>query len=185
MLVDPKITIAWWEELLKDEEKLVKWLQKLQVTEIDGYSGNFEANAKWNSQGSRQHEIFFISTARDELKHSNLLEELLLNRGHTKLASQKSTSIYWDKMEEEVSSLEEMCAAFYLGELLAAERFRVMSFHRETPIDIREFLNIALPDEEMHARGYYLLAGGKAIKKMSMVHDEVIKDLLGSRLNVT
>lgn len=182
MLVDKNITLKWWEELLESESRLIMWLQKLQVTEIDGYSGNFEANAKWNPYGDRFVEKVFINTARDELMHSNMLIEILKERGCLPLKNQSPTSIYWEEMEKEVTNLREMCAVFYLGERLAAERFEVIAEHKKTPEDIKYFLDRALPDEQYHQKCYGKMAGPDAIAKMRTCHDEIIAKILGKRL---
>lgn len=181
-LVDPTITRKWWTELLADEARMIAWLQKLQVTEIDGYAGNFETNARWNTTGNRNVEVFLIQTARDELRHSELLTELLADRGVEPLADQSPTSLYWDRMEAKVTCLEDMLAVFHLGERLASKRFEVIGSNPATPNDVLQFIWSALPDETMHAHGYARLAGEEAIARMRIVHDEVMAGILGRRL---
>jgi hypothetical protein len=165
-LVKPEFTIAWWERLLKDEALMIKWLRKLQVTEYDGYADNFAANSKWNPDGNSAVEKFFIATAKDELKHSRLLVDLLRERGKVPYSHDTEPSIFWTEMDEYVDDLESCCAVFYYGERLAAERFIIIAEHKETPSDIKYFIDRALPDESYHMTGFQKLAGQRAIDYM-------------------
>jgi hypothetical protein len=178
-----QITLSWWEKLLNDEGLLLAWLKKLQLTEWSGYTGNIEANLRWNPRGPRYNShasAFLKRTASDEQRHSNALALILLERGEEPVTDSAATrsSFYWDEMEKHVTSLETCCAMMYFGEQIAADRFEVLLKHPRTPNDLKGFLRKALPDEAYHAKGFAALAGPEAIAEMARVHTETMTQLL-------
>lgn len=178
-----QITLNWWEKLLDDERLLHAWLKKLQLTEWSGYSGNIEANMRWNPRGPRYNShasAFLKRTASDEQRHSNALSLILIQRGEEPVSDPAATrsSFYWDTMEQHVVSLETCCAMMYFGEQIAADRFEVLLKHPRTPNDLKGFLRKALPDESYHAKGFAALAGPEAIEEMTRVHTETMAQLL-------
>lgn len=172
--MDRAYTIAWWERLLADEEAMIRWLQKLQHTEYEGYTGNIENNARWNTEPKDLlTERVLLKTGDDELRHSDLLVELLNKRG-VGPSEVSPPSVYWDEMEKHVVDLKTCSAMCYLGEQLAADRFEIILAHEGTPTDVQDFLKSALPDEKYHARVFRTLAGDDAIAKMIQVQDQVL-----------
>ncbi len=173
-----KFTWTWWEGLLADERRLIAWLQKLQGTEFSGYQDNRDAAAKWTVPGSPEERIF-ITTGDDEMKHSDILVDVLKGRGAWPIETPPPESIYWAKMEEGIDSLERCGAVFHLGEKLAAERFQAIQAHHKTPSDVAHFLRLALPDEQHHARIFRKIAGEAAIIEMQARHDAVVAEMKG------
>lgn len=179
MLVDKDFTINWWTRLCNDEERMNAWLVKLYHTELDGYSSNFEANAKWNKTGIVKVEKFLVKTAQDELRHADLLRCLLARRGvYVDNIDIPEESLYWSEMDKHVVGLRSCCAVFYFGEQLATERFQVIYDHPDTPVDVMAFIESALPDETYHAHGFKSLAGDSAINAMLQHHNRVLSELL-------
>ena len=182
MLVDPKITLAWWNRLLTSEDQMRAWLEKLYVTEYEGFRDNMDANEKWNPEGNKFIDRIFRTTANDEMFHASLLNDLLNTRywyvPDAKKKTPATTSVYWSMMDEATVDLKTCCAVFHLGEQLAAERFEVISECKSTPSDIMFFIKKALPDEQYHAAAFKHLAGDEAIAEVLHVHQRALNTIL-------
>lgn len=174
---DTAYTIRWWDALLADDERMARWLQKLQKTEYSGYGDNLAAIDQW--AGDNMAAIGILkATASDELKHSDLLVEVLNGRGLS-TETQPPESIYWAEMDKEIIDLKTCAAVFHLGEQLAADRFRVIYNHPGTPKDIMAFLKIALPDEEYHARSFKWLTDDPTLARILLAHQRIVAKLKG------
>lgn len=177
---DRAFTVQWWEALLDDEPRLIRWLQKLWLTEYSGYADNMEAAKKW-AGGNPAVENIFHRTAEDEADHADMLKTVLVHRGAFPPDPWPVESDYWAEMDKHVVSLETCAAVFHLGEKLAAERFEIIAQHPRTPWDISVFLATALPDEQHHARVFKKLSTPEAIAQIQLVHDEIVAMLKGTR----
>lgn len=166
-------TIRWWERLLKDEDSMNRWLSKLWNTEKNGYDGDIRSAGKYTQEGSEAREIFH-KIAKEELSHSELLFDLLQKRGVTPVAEEQPGSAYWPHVMKGITDLKSCAAAMAIGESLAARRFRVIQEHPDTPQDILDFINKALPDEEGHCRDFQKIAGDEAIKNAVSRHNEAV-----------
>jgi rubrerythrin len=175
--LDKEFTHRWWEKLLADEDKMTLWLQKLQRTELDGYTGNLEAEALW-AKDNLAAKAVLVGIAHDELRHSDLLVDLLRQRG-LEPNEESPESFYWSEMDKIIIDLSSCAAVFHLGEQLAADRFRVLFDHPDTPDDIRSFIASAMPDEEYHARSFRKLTDDITLERILVHHVETINVLKG------
>lgn len=170
-------TSAWWARTVRDEPKLIKFLQKLQQTEIGGfddyqeYVGRFEMDDRTKK--------IYQNIADDELKHSGLIIDLLESRGF-KSSLDPMPSSYWTEMNSKIVDLETASAVNYFGEALAAFRFEVMIDHVDTPADIKEMLSIILPDEQFHRQTLKRLAGDK-LEEFAEYHARAMAALKNSK----
>lgn len=179
-----QFTKDWWLRVLGDQAKLTAWLQKLQITEISGYHDwvNVFIPTYKDSITSRT-ETILLNIANDELEHSSLLSEIMKDRGISLGSRMNSANLsaYWDTMYKEIDDLSSACAVNYYGEDLAAFRFEVIAEMPQTPGDIKEFLRIALPDEQFHRETLKRLAGEAAIEKVKVAHERASGALRSGR----
>lgn len=178
--IDVAFTNAWWSRTVADEAKLIRWLQKLRETEFSGYKDNRDAAAKWTThddQSAAKH--IFLKTGDDEMRHSDLLVEILRGRGVWPTLVAPPQSIYWEEMDREVDSLGTCAAVFHLGEQLAADRFSIMYAHPGTPKDVFGFLLSAIPDEQHHARIFAKLTNAIALGRVAARHNAMVLALKG------
>jgi ferritin len=177
---DITFTQEWWKTLLKDEARLATWLQKLQLTEAGGYYDWVDTlMPRFRDELSARAEAILTNIANDELKHAGLLIDLMTDRGIKGLTTQAPgmKSQYWEDMYQEIDSLSTACAVNYYGEALAAFRFEVIADMKETPGDIKEFLRLALPDEQFHRETLKRLAGDAALEQIKSTHEAAVKRL--------
>jgi hypothetical protein len=180
-----EFTKNWWFSLIKDEDRMAKWLRKLEVTEIAGYyDWNDYRHDMFDQIGVREDAIF-SNIADDEEKHSKILLDLMDSR---RIIPQKRfhhssevKSQYWDEMNSHIVDIKSACAVNYFGEALAAFRFEVIQSVKETPSDIREALNIILPDEQFHRETLKRLAGDEALSLLLPVHLAAMAALKASK----
>lgn len=181
---DIDFTRKWWSLLLKDETRMNKWLQKLQVTELAGYYDNLEAIVKFRrdiNSNARIQELL-LRTATDEKAHSNLLIDLLNDREvalFNDTEAEENKSLFWTELEKSIVDIRTMAAVYYLGEELAAFRFEIIHANSNTPSDIRRFIEKALPDEKYHARGYLMHTSDEALEHVMSQYHNVVKKLKG------
>lgn len=181
---DIDFTRKWWSLLLKDETRMNKWLQKLQVTELAGYYDNLEAIVKFKrdiNSNARIQELL-LRTASDEKNHSNMLVDILADRGvpiYSDIEADENKSLFWSELEASIVDIRTMAAVYYLGEELAAFRFEIIYDNPSTPSDIRRFIEKALPDEKYHARGYLMHTSDEALASVISQYDLVVKKLKG------
>jgi hypothetical protein len=172
-------TIAWWEKLLSDGQKMHKWLQKLRRTEASGYDDNLQAIRDYDISHSGITRIL-KKTAEDELRHSDLLIKVLRGRG-LEIENEGEDSLYWPEMSKVVNDLDTFAAMCYLGEGLASYRFKIMLNHPGTPADIKEFLSKALPDEMYHEKVFRILTTTDTIARVQNHHENVVQLLKKSQ----
>lgn len=181
---DIDFTRKWWSLLLKDETRMNKWLQKLQVTELAGYYDNLEAIVKFRrdiNSNARIQELL-LRTATDEKNHSNMLVDILADRGvpiYSDIDADENKSLFWSELEASIVDIRTMASVYYLGEELAAFRFEIIYDNPNTPSDIRGFIEKALPDEKYHARGYLMHTSDEALASVISQYDLVVKKLKG------
>jgi hypothetical protein len=177
---DIEFTKAWWLRTINDQAKFVSWLQKLQRTELGGYTDHIDYMAK-NSLSERE-KLILTNIAMDELNHSNMFIDLMNDR-KIPVDPTGVQSTYWDELLAVSTNFNEYCAANYFGEALAAYRFEIILDMPETPSDIREVISRALPDEIFHRETLMRLSGEEALAKLKVVHDAALLKLTGKKLN--
>jgi rubrerythrin len=121
----------------------------------------------------------FLATGDDEMRHSDLLIDVLKGRGAWPVLEQPPESDYWLAMDEVTDSLEACAAVFHLGEQLASDRFEVILNHEGTPKDIKHFLVHALPDEQHHARIFGKLTNEATLQRITEAHLRAVQALKG------
>lgn len=160
-------TKTWWGQCLADPLKMARWLQKLQRTELGGFTDHIEYMAA--NEVTDRERLILTNIANDELRHSGLICELLVDR-NLPVVSEGEESAYWKEILSHVHDTRDYCAANYYGEALAAERFEIILGIAETPSDIRSVIGKALPDEIFHRETLMRLAGDEALAKFSEIH---------------
>lgn len=167
-------TKTWWHSCINDHAKMGAWLQKLQRTELGGYTDHIEFMDR-NIVGARE-KLILTNIAHDELKHSSFLIEVLIAR-NLEVKPEGPNSTYWDSILSHVNSVRQCCAANYYGEALASERFEIIRSIKETPWDVKAFIDFALPDEIFHRETLQRLAGEEALTKFKAYHDDGLRNL--------
>lgn len=167
-------TQNWWRSVIADPQKFEAWIQKLYVTELSGYTDHLAYLAKQGLVPERSAQVL-LNIAMDELKHSNILSNLMDSRKIPFGNPPKST--YWATMNSAVQNLDQYCAVNHFGEELAAFRFEVIQSMPETPCDIKEALRIILPDEIFHRVTLEKLAGIDALEQMRETHNRALATL--------
>lgn len=167
-------TQFWWKELLKNNEKLIRWMQKLYRTELSGYTDHMRYLSTSGAIEERTAKIL-TNIALDELKHSHIIHDLLADRGYD--LGQPEESQYWKFVNANVTNLSEYCAVNHFGEQIAAFRFEIIESMEETPSDIKNALRIILPDEQFHKITLEKLAGEQSLKQMAVFHQNAIEML--------
>lgn len=171
-------TKAWWVNVTNDTTKFSKWLQKLQVTEISGYQEHVDYLS--NHTVSKRSALILMNVAEDELKHSNILLELMADRKIEPVLEKNKevTSSYWDTMNSTVLSFEDYCAVNHFGEGLAAARFEIILGHENTPHDIKEALRMILPDEVFHRETLLRLSSEESLAAAAAHHRRALNALM-------
>lgn len=167
-------TRDWWRLTMADPARFEAWLQKLYVTELSGYTDHLAYLAKQGSIDMKPAQTL-LHIALDELKHSDILSNLMYHRGIARGTPPKST--YWATMNHAVQNLDQYCAVNYFGEELAAVRFEIIHEMPETPSDLKEALGAILPDEIFHRITLEKLAGVDAIEQMRETHERALATL--------
>lgn len=169
-------TQEWWMRTTKDEQKMIAWLKKLYGTEVGGYD-DYQAFLRRFTLDDRTTKIF-TNIGEDELKHGGLIINLLDSRGH-KIEERPPVSAYWTEMNERIHDLPTAAAVNYFGEALAAFRFEVILEMPNTPQDVKNLLDVVLPDEQFHRQTLRKIAGEDLIQQFQEYHDAAVKRLKG------
>lgn len=175
---DLEFTKDWWRRCIADNHKMTLWLQKLQRTELSGYTDHIEFMA--THKISNREQLILTNIANDELKHSGLLIDLFADRKIEAVPVGEESS-YWLDILKDVQTFEDYCAANYFGEALAAFRFDVIHSMPETPADIRELISKVLPDEIFHRETLQRLAGDDTLARMKLLHDVAYAKLINRK----
>lgn len=172
--VEVAFTNQWWKGVVADEAKLLKWLQKLQQTEIGGYDDymSFLSLYKVDERTTK----VFTNIAEDEKKHSGLIIDLLESIG-SKASVIAMPSTYWDDMNGYICDVKSAAAVNYFGEALAAFRFELIEEHPDTPANVRELIQKVLPDEQFHRETLKRIAGDSILELYSTYHFDAVEKL--------
>jgi len=169
-----EFTKTWWKNLCADEDRLIKWLQKLQHTERHGFYDNHDAIERFTDPMKDKNAIKVLTqTAIDEWRHADLLVGLIHNRGLAITAPVKS--LYWDEMEKVIVDLDTCMAAFHLAETLAAWRFEIFYEYENTPNDVKQWLETVIPDEQYHGKIFRKLTSEDTIARIKIEQQRVIE----------
>lgn len=170
-------TNGWWSSLLKDQDRYIAWLKKLTNTEYAGYTDYQELNDKFNFAQHGAVQRILLKIADDELRHSQLLTQLLDGMGINHVVG-PSVSIYWDQMYGHIRDIHTAAAVNYFGEDLAAARFEILRAHPQTPSDFAQALDVILPDEIFHGQSLARVAGLETISQMREHHELAMNNLI-------
>lgn len=174
-----EFTKTWWSAVCKDPARFAKWLQKLQITEIGGYTDHVDFLKSGIGYDERSKTIL-MNIADDEMKHSLILRGLMGCRGIEVIEPTMETcSSYWTYMNQQYDDLRTYAAINHFGEALAADRFEIILEHPDTDIDVRFALRSILPDEIFHRETLQRMAGEAALAKMKTHHDLAFGKLIG------
>jgi hypothetical protein len=187
---DIEFTEAWWQSVCANPEKMARWLRKLQITEIEGgidydklLAGEYEhqlLDPVAFSMDERVQKVF-ANIGADEHKHSGILLDLM-SAWKIEPATPIQDGIvssYWSTMNQEIVDLDTYCAVNYLGEGLAAFRFEIIHQMDCTPVEIRNALDIILPDEQFHRQTLKRLASDEALDRIYTVHQRAFNIVRG------
>jgi hypothetical protein len=174
-MLDIEFTKTWWRGVVADPAKTLKWLIKLEFTEWQGGAEHYDFLVKHPELSEREERIL-RNIADDESKHSLKLLGIIKDRGGNPAIDSNST--YWDTILTPNLSFQDYCAANFYGEQLAAWRFEVIRSIPETPKDIKDFIDFALPDEIFHRETLQRLAGEESLAKFKSIHDNALSALL-------
>lgn len=175
--MDIQFTQDWWKRTTADESKLIAWLMKLHGTELGGYDdySTFLTDYLPDERTSK----ILTNIAEDEKKHANLIASMLDGRGYRLYQAQPSE--YWAALDSHITDITSACAANYYGEALAAFRFEVIIDMPCTPKDVKEILNIILPDEQFHRTTLKRMAGDEQLEKFKAIHEDAMAKLKGKK----
>lgn len=176
-----EFTQWWWKNLLQDQDRYKSWLAKLTNTEHAGYVDYQELNTKFNFAQHGAIQRILLSIADDELRHSQLLIQLLDSMG-VKHEIAPSVSTYWDTMYNHIVDIHTAAAVNYFGESLAADRFEILRNHPQTPSDFANALDVILPDEIFHRQSLMRVAGFDTIELLRPHHDTAYQQLCGAKI---
>lgn len=177
-MIDVKKTQEWWRSVLANPLKLAMFLLKLERTEYSGYTEHMEFVEASQSLSDRQIAILH-NIAIDEATHSRFLVEVIEDRKILLPAVDIPNSLYWDIVLKDCVGYNDYCAANFYGEALACDRFNIMFDMPETPSDIREFIDLALPDETFHKITLKKEAGEESLAKIKALDEKAKKLVLG------
>lgn len=173
-----QFTKEWWAAVCKNPEKFERWIQKLQLTEIEGGQGHDQfllfAGLVARIEIPKRAITILNNISADEKKHSDLLLNLMHSRGITPIVFPQDChrSSYWDYMNDNMEfNLAEYSAVNFYGEGLASERFEIILDHPDTAADVKETIRLILPDEIFHRETLGRLAGEEALAKIKPHHD--------------
>jgi rubrerythrin len=187
---DIEFTKEWWKKCCADPVKMARWLQKLQITEIEGgLDYDMLLNHTYEQQMAAPDQFViddrirrvFANIGEDEHKHSGILLDLMADRKITPAAhGQTGTqSSYWTTMNKEIVDLDTYCAVNYLGEGLAAFRFEIIHEMACTPQDISNALDIILPDEQFHRQTLKRMTQDEMLERILQVHQHAFNLVRG------
>jgi len=168
-------TNNWWASLVKDEGRLVAWVQKLYNSEVHGYSEYLGFTTRYKLDP--QTRAALRSMASDEMRHAGFLDSWLAYRGD-EVNPLLAPSQYWTEMQQHVTDFQSACAIKYYGERLAAERFQLLRDHPDTPDSLFHPFRWITPDEARHCEVMFAFAGDEAIVAMEEKHLAAVAKLV-------
>lgn len=168
-------TNAWWASLVKDEERLIAWIQKLYNSEMHGYDEYTGFITRYKPEQVTR--TVLNAMAMDERRHAAILDQVLSYRDRY-TASWLPPSQYWTEMQKHATSFKTACAVKYFGEALAAERFKLLEKHPDTPDALFHAFRWIGPDELKHCQAMFVMAGHEAIVEMEKHHLVALANLV-------
>lgn len=169
-----KTSQMWWEEVLKDEAKLITWLKKQYHGEVTASERILVLSEKYCTNSV--HKLILSIIAKQERNHASWVAELLTARGITPKVMEKEER-YWNQTLPGVKDFKTATAVASHAERMRLDRIRVIATHPETPSDIREVFKRILPQEIFHERAFGRMAGSSALEETKGNHRLGLKAL--------
>lgn len=169
-----EFTNSWWASLVKDEGRLIAWVQKLYNSEVHGFTEYMKFSIKYKLDPMTR--MTLRSMAQDELRHAGHLDSWLAFK-NLDVDPLIPPSQYWTEMQRHVTDFHSACAIKYFGERLAAERFKLLRDHPDTPDSLFHPFRWITPDENRHCELMFAFAGDEAIVNMEEKHLAAVANL--------
>lgn len=155
-----KTSQQWWDEVKKDEVKLVDWLKKQYHGEYTAWDRITAIANKYTEPDSVERGLL-LYIAGQEHQHANWIRQLLIDRGKDAALLVNKPERYWDKVLPAIESLETATAVAAHAEGMRLERIKVIAFDQTAPEDIRDTFFCILPEEMGHEAIFRSLAKDK------------------------
>lgn len=158
--------VEWWERTRKDESRIISWLQRQHVGEMQASNSIMGLLFRFpEARTGYQKEL--ADFVEDEARHARELVACLKRRGASIILNHSSR--YWAQ-QPSPSSFIEACAMSAHAEALALVRIQVVADDLTAPWDIRTaFLGIA-EDEKRHVELFRAIAGEDALESRLKAH---------------
>lgn len=174
-------TAEWWYSTLRDSDKLNRWLIRLYKNEFDAYH-RFNDFAIEYCDENDEHWYLFKFLARQELRHAEMVLDLILSRqivmeAYIDNSDKPRPERYWDCVLPCIKDLTTAAGVGALAEGLSLERMRVIINAYDTPEDIRGLFKSIEPDEGVHAKVLGVLAGRHGINSVIDCHSSGLEAL--------
>lgn len=169
-------TKNWWQECLKDSEKLEMWLISLYNNEKDAEERFRDFAAKY-CQEDEEALITFLTLAEQEHKHAQLVELILINRGLTKYKKSSKDGRYWRNTLPCINDKQTAAAIGAFAESLSLKRMRVIIKDPNTPKDLVALFEVIEPEEAYHAKALTAIATKHGMSKVKDCHDKGLEEL--------
>lgn len=169
-------TKKWWQNCLKDPLKLNAWLISLYNVELNACDRFKFFAFKYCKEDKESFEIF-STIAKEELNHSTLVAEVLMNREIPVVKFEEEKSKYFSVTNSCINSKESAAAIGAYAETLSLYRMRVIIADKNTPEDIRKMFEIIEPEEANHAKLLRQVATKYGMKAVLDCHHEGLEKL--------
>ena len=155
----------WLNSVKNNKEKFNTWLAQQWLAEVKA-SHEIKILA---DNAEDKHKKILLRLSNDENKHANLLRSLCEKRGLS--IAKESTDRYYNTVEVQALTQDELYAIGYYAEGMRLSRIRAICNDSEMALDIKESFIVILKDEIMHERAFGRIASSTSLVKMKNKHD--------------
>ena len=161
-----KTSKQWLEEVKQDKTKFNNWLSQQWLAEEVAAKRIFDLVGKTANQKEKK---LLARISKDEVKHAELLKQLCTNR-NIPMAT-KSTDRYYDQIELDKLSQDQLYAIGHYAEGMRLSRIKAICEDKSMSVDIQEAFKVVLTDEIMHEKAFGKIASYEALKQMQGKHE--------------
>lgn len=161
-----KTSKQWLSEVKQDSNKFNNWLSQQWLAEEVAAKRILELVGKTPFQKEKK---ILTRISKDEVKHAELLKQLC-NARNISMAT-KSTDRYYDQIELDKLTQDQLYAIGHYAEGMRLSRIRDICEDNEMPADIQQAFKTILKDEIMHEKAFGKIASPIALNQMQNKHE--------------
>jgi hypothetical protein len=157
----------WLEEILSNDKKFTKWLERQYIGEMLAWSRIMTLTSE--AKGPKEAKLL-AHIANDEKQHAEWIGSILFTFDIKLPTISYEDDRYWREVLPNTFSQDSLYAAGYHAEGMRLARIKLLATDKRVPGFIRSIFKAIYKDEQFHVKAFGAMASDEAKKAMKHYH---------------